>query len=115
MNNLTSFQPNQNQIDATILISTDIVSLETYGTTLSEVVFPATMSNTAFDIQKSYDNGATYRDVFNRQGLKLSITVVNGSAKLDPSDGYNLSGMLRLKGAIVEVAARALILVTKPL
>lgn len=113
--NIGSFQPNQLFLDATITSGTDEVAFNTLGTTLSEVVFPATMTNTAFDIQKSYDNGANYKDVYNSAGVKITVTVVDGCAKLDPSDSYNLSGFLKLKGASNEGAERALIIVVKPL
>lgn len=114
MANLTNYANTDIFTTVTIASGAGTATQDLHGTRLIAVKFPATMTNTVFDLERSEDSGATWGKIYTDAGVKKTVTVVSGWADLDPSDAYSLNGFIRLNGSN-EGAERTLIFKTRPL
>jgi hypothetical protein len=120
MSKFTSQYP-QREVLTTVTIANGARITDFYlgGQCLVGVYFPATMTNASFNLLKSLDGGATYKDVVSNLGSGGSSqividTEVDKVVMLQPADCYALSGWIRLYGNTSnEAAARTLIIVSR--
>lgn len=113
MANVAQYSKNIIATSVVIANGTGTATANLLGTKLIGVIFPATMTNTAFDIEFSLD-GSTYYDVHNQAGTKQTLAVANGLVSIPIDLSYLLEGFIRLNGSN-EGAERTVTFLSKPL
>jgi hypothetical protein len=82
--------------DVTILTGAAVSNgVDLGGGTLVGFLCPATLDNTAFDVQVSFDNGTNFYDV---DTLKSLTATVNEVTHINPADSIGMAHV-RLQGA----------------
>lgn len=78
---------------------------------LTGFITPATLTNTAFDVQYSNDNGTTWYDISSLSAISAPVSTL---VSLNPADCVN-AHYVRLQGSGNEGGARTIILLSQPL
>jgi len=101
---------------ATIAISGTVSSVVdcTDGRTAFAIITPAALTGTAMTFQASHD-GVTYTPITDTAGAAVSITVA--ASRYIPIASANFAGVryLKIVSGTTEVAARAIIVMRRPL
>lgn len=77
---------------------------------LTGIIWPATMTNTAMDVQLSDDNGTTWYNISSLTAIPVTASTLES---LDPADTIN-AHFIRLKGASTEGSARTVKILSQP-
>jgi hypothetical protein len=80
------------------------------GGTLVGFLCPAALTNTAFDVQVSFDNGTNFYDVDTLKSLTATVSEVT---HINPADSIGMS-FVRLQGSGNEGAERTIKLIYVP-
>lgn len=78
---------------------------------LTGFITPAALTNTAFDVQGSNDQGTTWYDISSLSAISAPVSTI---VSLNPADCVN-AHYVRLQGSGNEAAERALVLISQPL
>ena len=107
---------NEIQTSVTVADSARTGTFFLNGSKLTGIVFPASVTNASFDIQKSLD-GVTYVDCYNSAGIKLNVIATDSSyVYIYPEDAFALQGYIRLYGVTGnESGSKVLTILSRPL
>lgn len=112
----TQFQPIvTHNLTATIAdAATESDAIDLSGTTLTAIAFPASFEGAALTLKAAENHGATYVDVYESNGLALTIT--GSAAQIVTIEPAKLAGLqyIKLVADTAQTGATTLTLMTRP-